>query len=124
MYAIDELWEQFTALNNLRQNWSDNEGINNETHKRLDEACQLMYDTLVERFQQTRKFGPCCGCLVDGPDGSYVISEWHCGGVYKDNIINQVCGEFYCKDCGCMIHANEKGENPYDVFRKGNMSQM
>lgn len=124
MYTIEELWNSFASLNELRQDWANNEGINNPVHELLDKSCQVIYDNLVERFQQIHQFGPCCGCVADGPDGSFVMREWHCGGVYRDNIINQVYGQFYCKSCGCRIAVNAKGEDPFHVFRTRNLSPL
>jgi hypothetical protein len=109
MYDLEQLWDEFDALNKQRKKWAENEGTNNDTHKLLDNACQSIYDLLISRFQQVRTIAKCNGRDPSG-NGKEEYTEWHCGHVYKNMNYGILVGEFYCKDCGCMAHINTKGE--------------
>ncbi len=118
MYDLDQLWDEFESLNNLRRKWADNEGSNNDAHRCMDEGCKKIYDILIDRFQQKRIREVCAGCEIRNNKPTGYVSEWLCASVGKDWVSGKLLGEFYCKECNNKVVIGVDGNYPH--FKRAN----
>lgn len=107
MFTIENLWQQLHDLNELRELWSRNEGIENDAHKLLDQACDTIFNILVERFSPVHHVQRCGGC--EHYAEKEVWSKWNCASVFRDNITGKIVGEFYCHSCGNRVVVDTEG---------------